>query len=125
MRRTQFVKNIFTQAFVLPVLLSIVSPGAHAQQKPLEKVRLTVPAKALTFVPYYFGKAQGIFAKEGVDLEIIVMRPPLGVTALVSGDLDYTAAGGLSFRAAMKGVPIRTVAFIQTRLVLASSVSPV
>ena len=44
------------------------------------------------------------------------MRPPLGVTALVAGDLDYTAAGGVSFRAAMKGVPIRTNAFIQTRL---------
>jgi ABC-type nitrate/sulfonate/bicarbonate transport system substrate-binding protein len=92
---------------------------AQAQQetkKPLEKVRLTVPAKSLTFVPYYLGKAQGIYAKEGIDLEIIVMRPPLGVTALVAGDLDYSAAGGLSIRAAMKGVPIRTVAFIQTRL---------
>jgi ABC-type nitrate/sulfonate/bicarbonate transport system substrate-binding protein len=75
-----------------------------------------VPAKSLTFLPYYFGKAHGIFAREGVDLEIIVMRPPLGVTALVAGDLDYTAAGGLSIRAAMKGASIRTVAFIQTRL---------
>lgn len=90
----------------------------HAQQdkKPLERVRLTVPAKSLTFIPYYFGKAQGIFAKEGIDLEIIVMRPPLGVTALVAGDLDYSAAGGLSVRAAMKGASIRTITFIQTRL---------
>jgi NitT/TauT family transport system substrate-binding protein len=87
-----------------------------AQQKPLERVRLTVPAKSLTFLPYYYGKAQGFFAKEGIDLEIIVMRPPLGVTALVAGDLDYTAAGGLSIRAAMKGVPLRTITFIQTRL---------
>jgi ABC-type nitrate/sulfonate/bicarbonate transport system substrate-binding protein len=79
-------------------------------------VRLTVPAKSLTFLPYYFGKAQGLYAKEGIDLEIIVMRPPLGVTALVSGDLDYSAAGGLSIRAAMKGAPIRTITFIQTRL---------
>jgi ABC-type nitrate/sulfonate/bicarbonate transport system substrate-binding protein len=98
------------------MFVSAVRQDSHAQQKPLEKVRLTVPAKALTFVPYYFGKAHGMFAKEGIDLEIIVMRPPLGVTALVAGDLDYTAAGGLSFRAAMKGVPIRTIAFIQTRL---------
>jgi NitT/TauT family transport system substrate-binding protein len=111
---------LMTKIFIRVVISLIVfigSPrGMQAQQKPLEKVRLTVPAKALTFAPYYFGKAQGLFAKEGIDLEIIVMRPPLGVTALVAGDLDYTAAGGLSFRAAMKGVPIRTVAFIQTRL---------
>ncbi len=100
-------------------LLITLTPAVHGQQdgkKPLAKVRITVPAKSLTFLPYYFGKAQGMFAREGIDLEIIVMRPPLGVTALVAGDLDYTAAGGLSFRAAMKGVPIRTIAFIQTRL---------
>jgi len=97
-------------------LLLIVPQGSPAQPKPLEKIRITVPAKSLTFLPYYFGKAHGVFAREGIDLEIIVMRPPLGVTALVAGDLDYTAAGGLSFRAALKGVPIRTIAFIQTRL---------
>jgi ABC-type nitrate/sulfonate/bicarbonate transport system substrate-binding protein len=94
----------------------LVMPQGARAQKTLEKIRLTVPAKSLTFLPYYFGKAQGLFADEGIDLEIIVMRPPLGVTALVAGDLDYTAAGGLSIRAAMKGVPIRTIAFIQTRL---------
>src|SRR5438309_3571902 len=110
------MKKTVIRIVALVALLFCVQPNTHAQQKPLEKVRLTVPAKALTFVPYYFGKAQGMFAKEGIDLEIIVMRPPVGVTALVAGDLDYTAAGGLSFRAAMKGAPIRTVAFIQTRL---------
>jgi ABC-type nitrate/sulfonate/bicarbonate transport system substrate-binding protein len=88
----------------------------HAQRKPLERVRITVPAKSLTFLPYYFGKSAGIYAKDGIDLEIIVMRPPLGVTALVAGDLDYSAAGGLGIRAAMKGVPLRTITFIQTRL---------
>ncbi|MGN6731569.1 MAG: hypothetical protein ACTHMB_06280, partial [Candidatus Binatia bacterium] len=53
--------------------LAILSlwPNLYAQSKSLEKVRLTVPAKALTFVPYYFGKSQGIFAQEGIDLEII------------------------------------------------------
>jgi ABC-type nitrate/sulfonate/bicarbonate transport system substrate-binding protein len=97
-------------AFVVPV------HGQQEGKKALERVRLTVPAKSLTFLPYYFGKAQGIFVKEGIDLEIIIMRPPLGVTALVAGDLDYSAAGGVSVRAAMKGAPLRTVTFIQTRL---------
>lgn len=117
MNATHTMKSI--AHFVALVALLFFAPrDAHAQQekKTLERVRLTVPAKSLTFLPYYFGKAQGIFAREGVDLEIIVMRPPLGVTALVAGDLDYTAAGGLSIRAAMKGASIRTVTFIQTRL---------
>jgi ABC-type nitrate/sulfonate/bicarbonate transport system substrate-binding protein len=101
----------------LAVLFGFQPEGYTQQEKKVpEKVRITVPAKSLTFLPYYFGKSQGIFAKEGIDLEIIVMRPPLGVTALVAGDLDYSAAGGLGIRAAMKGVPLRTITFIQTRL---------
>jgi ABC-type nitrate/sulfonate/bicarbonate transport system substrate-binding protein len=103
-------------ASVVVIILAPVQNSFAQQTKPLERVRLTVPAKSLTFIPYYFGKAQSLFAREGIDLEIIVMRPPLGVTALVAGELDYSAAGGLSLRAAMKGVPLRTVAFIQTRL---------
>jgi ABC-type nitrate/sulfonate/bicarbonate transport system substrate-binding protein len=104
------------QIVTLLFLVTVHWSHVLAQQKPLERVRITVPAKSLTFVPYYFGKAQGFFAREGVDLEIIVMRPPLGITALVAGDLDYSAAGGLGIRAAMKGIPLRNVTFIQTRL---------
>ena len=72
--------------FTLTIVVGLY-PGLHAQQdkKPLERVRITVPAKSLTFMPYYFGKAHGIFAKEGIDLEIIVMRPPLGVRSLPAG----------------------------------------
>jgi len=113
------LKRIISGLVLLGSLLGWTRSPLYAQQdakKPLERVRLTVPAKSLTFIPYYFGKAQGLFAKEGIDLEIIVMRPPLGVTALVAGDLDYSAAGGLSIRAAMKGAPLRTITFIQTRL---------
>ncbi|HEX5606629.1 MAG TPA: hypothetical protein VFY96_08955, partial [Candidatus Binatia bacterium] len=78
------MKKIVIQSLILFAVLLGAWQSAYAQSKPLEKVRLTVPAKALTFVPYYFGKNQGIFTKEGIDLEIIVMRPPLGVTALLA-----------------------------------------
>jgi ABC-type nitrate/sulfonate/bicarbonate transport system substrate-binding protein len=113
---TRNMKTLTRLVALLALLLAVESHAFAQQAKPLERVRLTVPAKSLTFIPYYFGKAHGLFAREGIDLEIIVMRPPLGVTALVAGELDYSAAGGLSLRAAMKGVPLRTVAFIQTRL---------
>ena len=104
-------------AIVLAILIIGLPIFLYAQEKkPPEKVRLTVPAKSLTFIPYYFGKAQRLYEKEGIDLELIVMRPPIGVTALQAGEVDYSAAGGLSVRAAMKGLPLRTIMFIQTRL---------
>jgi ABC-type nitrate/sulfonate/bicarbonate transport system substrate-binding protein len=92
---------------------------AGAQQearKAMDKARLHVAARSLTFIPYYFGKSKGLFEKEGIDLEIIVMRPPVGVTALQAAEVDYSASAGLSVRAAMKGLPVRTIMFSQTKL---------
>ena len=104
------------QLALFGIVISALPSRVQAQQKPLEKVRLTVPAKSLTFVPYYFGKSKGFFEQEGIDLELIVMRPPIGITALQAKEVDYSAAGGLSIRAAMKGLPLRNIMFIQTRL---------
>ena len=44
------------------------------------------------------------------------MRPPIGVTALAAGEVDYTGSTGVSLRAAMKGLPVKALVFIQTRL---------
>jgi ABC-type nitrate/sulfonate/bicarbonate transport system substrate-binding protein len=100
------------------VFLLGVAPPLHAQQekKPLEKVRLAVAAKALTLLPYYFGKSKGLFEREGIDLEIIAMRPPVGVTALQAGEVDYGGSTGVALRGAIKGLPLKAYMFIQTRL---------
>lgn len=107
-----------TGKILLLALLLIAVPSLHAQQdkKPLERVRLAVAAKALTLLPYYYGKSKGIFEREGIDLEIIAMRPPIGVTALQAGEVDYGGSTGVALRAAIKGLPLKAYMFIQTRL---------
>ncbi|HEX9442531.1 MAG TPA: ABC transporter substrate-binding protein [Candidatus Binatia bacterium] len=100
-------------------LFWLLGPGEAATtgaRRAPERAKLTVPAKSLTFFPYYFGRDRRIFDEEGVDLELIVIRPPLGVTALQAGELDYSAAASLGMRAALKGAPLRVLMFIQTRL---------
>jgi len=106
---------IVLAAFLLSHSFTHAASGAPAR-KPLEKVKMTVPAKSLTFFPYYLGKDKRIFEEEGIDLELIVIRPPLGITALQAGELDYSAAAGLGMRAALRGAPLRALMFIQTRL---------
>jgi ABC-type nitrate/sulfonate/bicarbonate transport system substrate-binding protein len=110
--RVAFVKWI---AIVMVISWS-AAPAVQAQSRKPEKLRLHVPARSLTFVPYYFGKSKGIFEKAAIDLEIIVMRPPIGVTALQAGEVEFSSSSGLSVRAALKGLPLRTVFFSQTRL---------
>src|ERR1051326_6180828 len=97
------------------LLVLTCAPHAFSAVKP-QKTRLTLPAKSLTFFPYYFGKDKRFFEEEGLERELIIMRPPRGVPALQSGDLDYSAAASLSMLAALKGAPLRALMFIQTRL---------
>ena len=98
--------------------LVVFLPAAARSQsrKSTEKVRVTVPAKSLTFLPFYFGQSKGIFNEEAIDPELIVMRPPLGIVALEAGDVAYSAAPGVGMRAALKGAQLRVVTFVQTRL---------
>jgi ABC-type nitrate/sulfonate/bicarbonate transport system substrate-binding protein len=107
---------LFLSACAVFFLAGFAEAATTSARKAPEKVKLTVPAKSLTFFPYYFGRDKGLFRDEGIDLELIVIRPPLGIVALQAGELDYTAAGGLGMRAALKGAPLRVLAFIQTRL---------
>src|SRR2546425_981546 len=104
---------------VIGALSLVVFLPADAQgqsRKSTEKVRVTVPAKSLTFLPFYFGQSKGIFNEEGIDPELIVMRRPLGIVALEAGDVAYSAAPGVGMRAALKGAQLRVVTFVQTRL---------
>ena len=103
-------------AAALLLLCGLAEAAAPAARRAPEKAKLTVPAKSLTFFPYYFGRDKRIFDEEGIDLELIVIRPPLGVAALQAGELDYSAAASLGMRAALKGAPLRVLMFIQTRL---------
>jgi ABC-type nitrate/sulfonate/bicarbonate transport system substrate-binding protein len=117
-------KDLSPKDFMLVRILSLVFVFlmfpeiglAQQEKKPLEKVRLAVAAKALTLLPYYFGKSKGLFEREGIDLEIIAMRPPVGVTALQAGEVDYGGSTGVALRGAIKGLPLKAYMFIQTRL---------
>jgi ABC-type nitrate/sulfonate/bicarbonate transport system substrate-binding protein len=117
MKRRSFSRVTFMLLTCFLVVALCRDGNAQQQSRSATtKARLHVAARSLTFIPYYFAESKGFFDSEGIDLEIIVMRPPVGVTALQAGEVDYSASAGLSVRAAMKGLPLRTVMFSQTKL---------
>jgi ABC-type nitrate/sulfonate/bicarbonate transport system substrate-binding protein len=89
------------------------APATSASPPPQQQVRITVPTKSITFLPFYFGQDQGIYREEGLELELVQMRPPLGISALEAGDLAYSAAPGVGMRAALQGAAIRAIMFVQ------------
>ena len=73
------------------------------------KVRLAQPTIAVMYAPLYFGAKQGIFTREGLELEFMTMRTDLAIAALGAGEVDYIAHGGAALRAAAQGFPLKLV----------------
>lgn len=96
------MKKIFSLSFFLVFLAS--SAGAA------EKARVSVTNPNMSFLPAGVALKRGFFRDEGLDVEIIRMNTPNTVTALVTGDLDYTLLFGSVIRAALRGMPIRALA---------------
>jgi len=84
------------------ILLSFATSLARA-----EKIRTAIPQANLNYLSIYVADAKGFFRDEGLENETVVISGPLSIAALLSGDVDYSGAGGSGMRAALKGAPIK------------------
>ncbi len=76
-----------------------------------EKVRTAIPQANLNYLSVFVADTKGFFRDEGLDNETIVISGPLSIAALLSGDVDFSGAGGSGMRAALKGAPIKGIMF--------------
>ena len=76
-----------------------------------EKIRTAVPQANLNYLSIYVADAKGFFKDEGLENETVVISGPLSIAALLSGDVDYSGAGGSGMRAALKGAPLKGIYF--------------
>src|SRR5262245_31718728 len=82
----------------------------HTSSDPADKIRVGYPAPVGNFLTLPLAQKRGFFKEEGLDAEIVRIRPPASYAALVNGDIDYyTGIGGAAVAAATRGVPIRVV----------------
>ena len=90
----------------LAILASIFVNKAEA-----EKIRTSVPGLNLNYLSIFSADARGFFKDEGLENETIVVGGPAGIAALISGDVDYSGAGGSGLRAAVKGAPLKAIMY--------------
>ena len=75
-----------------------------------EKVRLSVSSLDAAFLTPAVAHKRGFFKEEGLEEEIIRMNANVSITALATGDIDYTMIFGSVIRAALRGLPVKVVA---------------
>lgn len=75
-----------------------------------EKVRMSISAVDVSFLTAGVALKRGMFRDEGLDLELIRMNANVSITALATGDIDYTMVFSSVVRGALRGMPMKVVA---------------
>src|SRR5215470_18661156 len=76
-----------------------------------ERVRTAIPRATVNYLSLPVAEVKGFFRSEGLENETIVIPGTTAIAALVSGNVDYSGAGGSGMRAAVRGAPIKAVMF--------------
>lgn len=100
-------------AFLILSLFVLGQPSKVSAQ--LKKIRLSMPTVAITEIPFKIAQAKGFYREEGLDVEMIVIRGALGVTALLGGSVDYTTASGSIIAAAARGIGVKLLLIIDSK----------
>jgi ABC-type nitrate/sulfonate/bicarbonate transport system substrate-binding protein len=119
MNRMKFTRSLpswFVQLLVVFGLIMSTSPLADAQDK-RTKARISNAGLTITALPLLAARDWGVFASNGLDVEIIVMAPSVAAAALSQGDIDYVAGvGPASVGATLSGLPSRAIWFSSDRI---------
>jgi NitT/TauT family transport system substrate-binding protein len=90
----------------------LIVSASHAQaQSALKRVRVSIPAANVTYLPFYAARDNGYYKQEGLEVEFILMAAGLASTAALTGDIDYNGAVTGVVGAAVRGQPIKAVIF--------------
>lgn len=113
MRKSQHL----TAAFLILLVTGLIFiPRANAQT--LKKVRMGSSSTNVSFLAIYTALHRGFFRDAGIDLEIIQMAANLTSTAVLAGDLDYSAAVTGLIGGAVRGLPTKVLLFTVERPLL-------
>ncbi len=105
-----------TPALIFVILCFSAFGYLFPSQATAERVRTAIPQANLNYLSIYVAEARGYFKDEGIEHETVVIAGPAGIAALLSGEVDYSGAGGSGMRAATKGAPIKAIMFQTERV---------
>ena len=95
-------------ALILP-LICLTHPAGGQESAGLKSIRICMPNRGVPNLALPAAQRYGFFRKQGLDAELIVMRPSTSLQTLVSGDLDFSTVLASAARASVSGLPLRIV----------------
>ncbi|MGE5061025.1 MAG: ABC transporter substrate-binding protein, partial [Betaproteobacteria bacterium] len=94
-------------------LLKVIICGwisvAGLVQAEARTVNVAVPTLSMVVIAFTAAKEKGYYTEEGLDVNLVVMRDTLGISALIGGNADFASMSGAGLTAMLGGVPLRFV----------------
>jgi NitT/TauT family transport system substrate-binding protein len=75
-----------------------------------DRIRVSISSLDVAFLTGGVAFKRAFFKEEGFDVELIRMNANVSITALATGDIDYTMIFGSVVRAGVRGLPVKVVA---------------
>jgi sulfonate transport system substrate-binding protein len=89
---------------ILVGILTVVGLFAKAEAT---TVRVAVPTLSMVVIAFTAAKEKGYYRDEGLDVDLVVMRDTLGISALIGGNADFASMSGAGLTAILDGMPLR------------------
>ncbi len=91
----------------LRVLVCLVSVSTFFTRAESRTVNVAVPTLSMVVIAFTAAKEKGYYQDEGLDVNLVVMRDTLGISALIGGNADFASMSGAGFTAILGGMPLR------------------
>jgi len=89
---------------IIVCLLTSAILFGHAEAR---TVNVAVPTLSLVVIAFTAAKERGYYREEGLDVDLVVMRDTLGISALIGGNVDFASMSGAGLTAILGGMPLR------------------
>lgn len=102
-------KNSWVGSILILLLAGLSHPALSQERTPLKTIRIGMPNRGVPNLGLMAAQRYGFFRAQGLEAELIVMRPSISLQTLMAGDLDYSTVLASAVRASVSGLPLRIV----------------
>ena len=89
-----------------------------------EKVIIGLPTTSMSMLPIFFAQDKGLFREEGLEPQLVFVGGRLQVPALAAGEVDFSASAETVLRAAVQGLPLKVVVYMNARMAVSLIAAP-
>jgi ABC-type nitrate/sulfonate/bicarbonate transport system substrate-binding protein len=100
-------KNSWLGAILIFLVAGLYHPASSQEPPALKTIRIGMPNRGVPNLGLMAAQRYGFFRAQGLEAELIVMRPSISLQTLLAGDLDYSTVLASAARASVSGLPLR------------------